>query len=289
MNRYAICVLANNMYFLERFLANYHKPPSISLILVNEDRIGDKTQEIEKLCGKYKVEATIVKATKVIKAFAKHVTDTKFLHEYTMGMNILMQWYVFRKWKEVTKLLSLDDDTLVNPGIVELFEELDCVAFKRFRLSAGPVWEKANENVKSYLEQWCKLYDREFNKLWYDGYIGSYKNSGQIFFTMEGFELPNYEASLKRFFESEYMAEKWKGRRTHTSYFFDEIFMCMQFPGYNDKLKGKAMIITANLDRHPEVIEANYRNMSKYPIVHFVVRSMKQKTYEYGIVNKFIR
>ena len=108
----AVCILANNMDFFKHQVENYL--PECDILVCNETRIGNKIDEIKTLMPK----AIIIDSQDVVKEFSK-ICDTPFLHSYTMGMNILLQWYVFKHYN-YDKVLFTEEDVLFTPDIMNI-------------------------------------------------------------------------------------------------------------------------------------------------------------------------
>ena len=273
MNDNVICVLANNMSFVEAMVANLPNDfTNYTLVTVNESRIGDKTREIREILDLFNVKDSLVIDSKdIVKQLKREVIDTTFVDEYTMGMNILMLWYVMKQFKGVERILLTDDDVIFFKGLATVFEN-DKNMFTSFRLSAGPVYELASDNRKQYMREWAELFGYTFSKEWYDEYIRCYKASGQRYIVRSQFDLDFYEESLKKFFMCEKFLERWRKRRTHTSWFFDEVFECMVFPYFNNGMNKYTNVIVSK----PEKIdESSYARMSNRPIMHNATKSHK--------------
>ena len=104
----AISVLANNLDYFRLMCNNF--PDDISdyaVVVFTETRIGDKTEELKQILRESKADKfKVIPSDMVIDKFKADVIDNAFVDEYTMGMNILMLWYLLR-YSKFEKILLL--------------------------------------------------------------------------------------------------------------------------------------------------------------------------------------
>lgn len=289
-SNYAIVVLANNMKFFKLMAQNF--PSDINdylLIVVNEQRIGDKTEQIEEIlqesiCNNYKIFGSEL----ILKKFKEEVIDNAFVDSYTMSMNILSLWFVYRFNKRIEKVLLLDDDVILRDGLADLFRNNKNV-FKYNRLSAGMSDFFAQSlNAQEILFEWFKIFDIDFTLEWWQGvYLKKYANSGQRLIVKTMFDLQEYEKKLKQFFESEIFEFAWNERRRHTSWYFDERFETFFFmETLNDDMKKYAVLV---LSRPEKLKENYYRRLKETTIIHNATNSHKKDLYNEMIERGIIR
>lgn len=280
-----IVVLVNNLEYF-KFMCD-HFPKNINdfyFVAINEQRIGDKTKEIQKIledsiCNSFKVFGSDL----ILEKFKSEVINVPFVDSYTMGMNILQIWFVFKYLKGVDKVLTLDDDVILGCGekLAGLFEEEHC-HFQHCRLSAGLVdYDKNSENAKKVYESWWKCYDITWSEEFWKEYLFKYANSGQIFIVKDEFDLERYEEQLKKFFQDETFEHFWNERRTHCSWYFDERFLTLFFfDKLNNELQRKkySKLLLNKEDKFTETSLA--KTVRSTAIVHVACNSHKKKVYE---------
>lgn len=202
----AVLVLANNMDWFKLMVANF--PTSINdfkLIVVNEVRIGDKTEEIERILKRSIVQNyEVILSSTINQKFKEDVINNEFVNDYTMSMNILSLWYVYKYMPKVEKILLLDDDVIIREGFEKIFES-EKHAFYHNRLSAGIVeFDKYSGNAKAIFEEWFRIFDIKFSLDWWQNeYLKKYANSGQRLMVMNKLDIVSYEHYLNEFFKSE--------------------------------------------------------------------------------------
>lgn len=219
MQKNAIVILANNLDLLKAQIDNLPKL-DCDYIICNETRIGNKLPEIKAMAPK---GTKFLDSKKIVKEFAK-LQDTPFLHEYTMGMNILLQWYVF-KFMKYDKVVFTEEDVILNENINKIFDEEKCLYYT-WNISAQtkPYDELVGLN-KKYVDELDKMFNIHFNSenyldIWHNAHLAS----GQRYYVRGKFNLDKYEKKLLQFYRSEVMRECWSSRRTHRSFYMDERF-----------------------------------------------------------------
>lgn len=289
--RNAICVLANNMDYFRLFIQNYPeelKTGDFILIVVNETRIGDKTKEIKRMLAESDIpNYNVFTSRKICDIFKEEVVDNDFVEDYTMSMNILSLWFIKRHSKVIQKVLLLDDDVILRPGIAQLFET-DHHLFKSNRLSAGCAdFENQSGNAKNIFNEWFKIFGVEFSQEWWkEQYLKKYANSGQRLIVLEKLDLSLYEKKLTEFFESDLFYFAWMSRNTHTSWYFDERFETFFFfDDLNDDLNASTFLV---LSRREKLTSGSVRKMLRSSIIHNATNSHKKSVYNFMIENGVI-
>lgn len=270
-NKNALCILANNMDYFKALAKNF-KPVSYDVIVCNESRIGDKTAQIKKLMP----YATIIDSKDVVKLFGKNVTNTEFLHSYTMGMKILIIWYVFKKFK-YDKVFFTDEDVFIN-NIDRIFE-YDRSVFYYFALSAGnhAGLKANNEKYQNMIKEFNKIFDiRITEKNYKEKWVGNHINAGQRLYIRKDVE--QFEFYLKRYFESDYIKYIWDNRKRPTEMMLDEWFESMYIykTGIKDNTLNKNHHVLLEISK-PEKVDFNKFNLKKWDMMHNATCSQKYK------------
>lgn len=271
MNKNAICILANNMSFFKAMVDNF--PTCIDdydLIIVNEDRIGNRTAEIRNILGHRKY--SLITATEIIYDFKNHVVDTSFVDSYTMGMNILMQWYVFRHFG-YGKVLFLDEDIILTDKIKDVFE-LEYSAFYKFKLSNFDKSYQNNHGKRlQFINAMNDVFDLQLNDINYKCVVyDNHVNGGQRLYCKSDFDFNEYEYYLARFFKNKTIEYLWDNRRSHITYFIDERFegfFAVKTGIINDDLKPYTQFEFRNpASIDAEKVAASYSAFEKKAIWH---------------------
>lgn len=274
----AICCLANNLSFLESLLKNIpDELKDVYFIIVNETRIGNKIEEINKLMLKSKIKNFKVFDSCIINKKVKdNIIDNKFVDDYTMSMNILMMWFVFKYSKKIDKCLFIDDDIILQKGIEKVFDSNESL-FCKGAFGTSDI-EKLNEKRKTFYKEMFDIFNFEFDSKKYTDYNKNKINSGQILIVRKDFNESKYDENIKKFFHSDIVYEVWKKRRTKTSYNIDEVFLTLFFyKNLNNKLKEHTFIIYSAIDK---IKENDIKNIKKSKIIHIANNSHKVPTYE---------
>ena len=293
INENGVIVLANNMRFFKLLVKNI--PETINgctLFVVNEVRIGDKTKQIEQVLMNSIIQNYVVISSQEINSkFKKDVIDNEFVQSYSMSMNILSNWYIFKYINGVQRLLFIDDDVLLRTGFQKLFEQNHNM-FKYLRLSAGGVdFYKQSKNMQSYFEQFFRIFDIKFSEqYWRQRYLKRYISSGQWYSIKSLFDVVRYQSKLKQFFLCKVFFDLWNKRKSHTSYFFDERFLMFYFQNnLNDDLKRYVYIIINGPEKFVEYKEIKRLFKHKeYAIIHNATKSRKNEIYDILIEQKLI-
>lgn len=278
-----ICILANDYYNFEQMCKNF--PQEVvddKLIIVIEDRIGTdekRIKDILSLSG-LDLDYKILKASKISQKFKEDVTDTKFVDEYTMSMNILGLWYIFKYYKKANSILAIDEDEIMFDGINSIFDGEDKHLVDTLRRAQGNVKEskkhfEMNKEIASY-------FNLEYTQEIRDKYFRWYGNGGCNLWYKNNFDLKLYEEALKLFFESKLMREIWlksrRQNRRYTAYQYDERFLTLytiKLNQQNDYMKPFARLILSKKCTEKELI-----GYCKKVLVHNCCGVGKKETYE---------
>lgn len=256
MSKNAIVILANNLKLLKAQIDNLPKL-NCDYIICNETRIGNKIQEIKAIAPK---GTQIIDSKDVVNAFAK-LQDTFFLHEYTMGMNILLLWYIF-KFTDYDKVLFTEEDVLLNEKINSIFDENECLFYTwTFSAQSKPYRELSGLN-KQYVDALDQIFGLAFNAENYqDIWLHSHISSGQRFYVRNKFDLDLYEKKLILFYKNKVIRSCWNNRKSFRSYYIDERFE--GFFAYSTKiLNNKLMPYT-----YLEISKPEKKDISKYNMI----------------------
>lgn len=214
----AIVILANDMELLKAQVDNL---PALNCdyIICNETRIGNKIDEIKKMIP----SAIIIDSADVIKEFSKLHTS-EFLNDYTMGMNILLQWYVF-KFMDYDRVLFTEEDVILNEKVNSIFNEDKCLFYCWAISASTKPYNELKSKDFNYVNALDKLFNINFTA---DNYLEIWKNahlaSGQRYYVRDKFDLQLYEQKLIAFYSNETFHNCWLNRRNHRSYYIDERF-----------------------------------------------------------------
>ena len=220
----AILMLCNNTTYLRAFINNYEQKDE-DLIIINETRIGNKIKEIKDIVKN--VRCIVLDNKDIVDIFIKDTNShNNFIDEYTMGGNILQQWYVF-KYLDYEKVIVLDDDVLIN-NINKVFE-YDTSIFYKFALSAGAKEYNLNSSIEiGKIKAFGEIFDIDINKDNYkEVWVNNHINAGQRMYIRKEFNIDLYEKYLIKFFNNNVMRFLWFKRNKPGSYYLDEWFESM--------------------------------------------------------------
>lgn len=270
MNRHALCILANNMDYFKAFADNFEQGP-YDVIVCNESRIGDKTVEIKQILP----NAIIVDSKDVVKLFAETVTDTEFLHSYTMGMKILIIWYVFKTFN-YDKVFFTDEDIFIN-NIDRIFD-YDRSVFYYFALSAGnhAGLKYNNEKYQNMIKEFNRIFDIQINEDNYkEKWVKKHINAGQRLYVRKDIG-KDYEMYLKQYIESEFIKYIWDNRKRPTELMMDEWFESMYIMkmGIEDNTLNKNHHVLLEIAK-PTKVDFNKFNLKKWDMMHNATSTQK--------------
>lgn len=276
-----ISILVNNIYFFKTLLENISNKESYMFYIINETRVKNIIPEIKNECEKYNINYKIIDSNSILKLFPY---KNEFLLDYTMGMNILNIWYIF-KYLNISSCLFIDDDVVIKNNLDNIFISKDNM-FLNQSFGLHPNFEKSYSDFqKNLFYEFFKinnvvLDDNSWNKLY-----KNYFNGGQFY--LAKIDINDYKEKLKSFFESKIIYEAWNKRKSHVGYFLDERFINLYFFNeLNNSLKNTAKLFLVNPDKHDDKYFELYRNI---PIIHICNNSHKYKTYNLLIDKKIIK
>lgn len=265
----ALCILANNMDYFKALCKNL-KQGDYDIIVCNETRIGNKVDKIKKICP----NAIIVDSEDVVKDFATNVVDTEFLHTYTMGMKILIIWYVFKNF-DYDKVFFTDEDVIIN-NIDRIFD-YDKSAFYYFSLSAGShAGLKANnEKYQKMITEFNKIFGLDVNEDNYkEMWVKKHINAGQRLYVRK--DIKQFEKYLKKYFKSDYIKYIWDNRKRPTEMMLDEWFESMYIlkTGIGTSILNKNHHVLLEI-ANPAKIDFTKFNLKKWDMMHNATSSHK--------------
>lgn len=281
-----VCMLVNNLEFFKYFL-NYSdiKNSKCKFVFFNEQRIGDKVEEMKEILEKSELDNYKVFGSDLVIDKFREVTncDSSFLHKYTMGMNILMQWFVFKflNVKENINILSLDDDIILLNDFESLFDNKSKFrkdSLRKAHLKLDRKSKKMLKIAKTMFEVFDKNFDsntaiEKMNK--------DYFNGGQFILSNNDIDIDIYEKGLVNFFNCKYFENLWNKRRSHTTYQFDERFMIALAQvnnSINDDLRYETKMLCFKTEKIKDITIRNIVKSRK--IIHICNRSGKYELYE---------
>lgn len=237
----AVCVLVTNLDWFKLMVRNY--PDEIRLrnyifIAVVETRTGTAVrEEVVEICKEGNVGYFIVvDESDIIQWYQKEKgwVINNFIEHYTMGMNILMQPFVFEKFPLMEKVLFLDDDVILSEGVKIVFERFKKSQLKYYRLSAGVSKYKDLSDIKRYTyNNMCDVTEVINKGFTYEKYISAHHiNGGQRLLCRSDFDIDLYIRSLERFFDNKLFYQNWTywkstGKNKAVAFFLDEMFETM--------------------------------------------------------------
>lgn len=303
----AIVVLANNMFLFENILRNYPEELyNYSLIVFTELRIkkaghrdgelepDEKVRIIHELIEKYglKENAKVITSETVNKKFVDDVFEVYsagevplFFEEYTMSMNILMPWFVFKYVKKIEKILMIDEDVIFNKGAHKVFEFDEC-QFHYFNLNAGGFWP-VNERQLKTITMWYDFFDiphkeKLLTEDEYKWYQKRYVNGSQMLLIKDVFDVDKFEKYLEKFFFDQYFNDLWVNRKNYVTGFIDERFIGFYATsiGVNqmsDEMKGLSKMY---IDKFEKIPEGRFKRYGNSAIIHNGSKSHKETIIE---------
>lgn len=269
----AICVLANDMILFANMINNL-PDIDVDLIVINETRIGNKINEIKEITKNIK-SCIVIDSDIIINKFKNDVINCNFVDTYTMGMNILMQWYIF-KYYDYDKVLFLDDDIVLTKNINNVFE-LNNSSFYIFTLSVGaPQYNMNTKKMKLCIDTFNDLFDLNINDENYrEKWIYTHVNGGQRLYCKSDFNLDLYTYYLKLFYTNKNIEYLWNIRTNHASFYLDERFE--GFVAYKSNIINNNLNVLTQLEfNNPDKINfEKYNALDKKAIWHIVARTKK--------------
>lgn len=284
--KYIVCVLVNNMVYFESMLKNMSKQSDkILFVFVNEQRLLDRINKITDIANKYISNFKVIGSEKVNDFCLKNLKLSEqgqhYLNVYKMGMNILPQYYLFKK-TNCKKILFLDDDVLITSDLINIFENINCCSFVRDGMTGFSV-KKDKKGNKIY---YSNDVQSELINLWNNKnpipqdilsrYVDNYFNSGTRIYVMNNSLLESYKNLLEKFFENKLLCfyfENWcKFNTDKTKGFFQDqnfenSFVC-ENDLYNFEL-GKYVRKISSLKQMPK----NPKLLLNKSIVHYNIGS----------------
>lgn len=85
----AICILCNDIERF-KFVTNNLPEEMPDLFIINDTRLGDKTEEFKSIYS----NATVIKGADIIEDFPKHENISRF----ALVLKLLIPWYMFKHY-----------------------------------------------------------------------------------------------------------------------------------------------------------------------------------------------
>lgn len=228
-NKNTIVILSNNYDLLQAQIDNL---PSNDLfnqhncdyIICIESRIGTDVDVIKSIVKDR--AAFIIDSADVVAAFANNIHKSDFLYEYTMGMNILLQWYMFTYYS-YDKVLFTEDDVILTNNVFNIFTNLNKCAFYIWKTLVVPSdhYARATKKTVQYYDEFSRIFNLHINKdnfgtIWNSTHL----SSGQRLYVRDTFDMQYYIHCLIEFFDSTIFRQKYASRKTHRYGYLDERF-----------------------------------------------------------------
>jgi hypothetical protein len=226
----AIVILANNYSLLQTQVDNLPEL-ECDYIVCAETRIGTDLEKISQILrtsvlNDQKILGTnvfILDSQDIVKEFSK-IIETSFLHNYTMGMNILLQWYM-HNYYNYEKVIFTEEDVILTPNVENIFQEDHCLFYTWGMSAQCGIYDKLSRLVREYVDEWDKLFDLKLNSENYeDIWKNTHLSSGQRMYVRGTYNIKKYTDYLVKFFNSKVFEDRWLNRRTHRTGYLDERF-----------------------------------------------------------------
>jgi hypothetical protein len=267
----ALAFLVNNTFYYETMLRNMPKQSKgIKFLIVNEIRIGDKTEEIKRISKKYGIDAEVYGSREVTEICCKFLKLTPsgkaFIRSYTMGMNILFQFFVLR-FLSYDKVFFMDDDVVLNADMGPIMDKFE-YAFMKLYFSYDFTDKEDESNYDSEFKRVARVKN---NKEWKAIHI----SGGQRIYSWDLSFLELYRNMLEWFYNNEAFSEAWENGKAgirgykQKCFYLDQNFencLIRRAKIGNDELKPYVNILLSakNLPR-------DLKQMFRKPITHYTV------------------
>jgi hypothetical protein len=205
-------------------LKNMPRQTKSDFIVITDSRVNPNIKlDVSALLYDFKIPAKVFDSKYINRFCLRHLDlnerGQQFIEEYTMGMNINVQYYLFAHPRSFyTKILYLDEDILINKDLVDIFDN-EQYAFYHYLLSAGVKCEDDFRHKK-----W-----RDFAECDFDTWIDQYINSGHRLYSFSDSFLALYKAKLEQFYNSKHFYRRWsewqhEGKGKTWAFFQDQNF-----------------------------------------------------------------
>ena len=281
--KYCVCILCNNLQFLKAMMYNMPRQnEEIVFVIGNDTRVVDLENDIKEFFKNAKRlnlnNKVIVITDKKVNKFCEDTLDmnesgNEYLYEYTMGMNINLQYYLmFNEKADFEKILFLDDDVLINRNLMDIFKKDDFL-FARENLVGGASCKGSKWN-----DIWVELSGAQDADEFYDGYI----NSGVRMYINEEKYREVYKGLLKQFFENKRLRKwfnAWKktGKNKGLAFFQDQEFENSFALKIGKRNRGMEMFCNTLHSFKEESRNVNLFYYTRKHITHYVCGSWKKE------------
>lgn len=276
MGKYAVCMLATNLYFFENMIKNLSEQNNDLLFVIALDkRVADIEHEVKKLIrqnNKHHINFKVLKDEVVTNYLFENLSLTKngmkFVKEYTMGMNINTYYYLFDKYK-FDKIFFVDDDVLINKNLDAIFA-LNDYSFQKNFMSSGK-YDEGKPNMNAWLD---------FSGLSFKTWASFNCYGGHKLYIYDKKHVKIYGDLLCKFYNNDVFRNNWEyyiatGKQKTKAWFMDQYFdnSFIHIIGKaNDNLKGYVRTILSY--KYP------IKNKNKYldcVLTHYACGKMKIK------------
>lgn len=240
----AICILCNDIKRFE-FVTRNLPDEMPDLFVVNDTRLGDKTEELKKVYP----NATFIKGSAIIDEFPKHENIFRF----ALVLKLLIPWYMFKHFG-YGKILLLDDDVFITDKVNQLIDSHDNGALLNGLLTPHGCGTDGMKN------QIIRYTAKHFGITKYEK-IGQI-NAGHILFNRETIN-DDYQDVVYKWITSEFFTGVLNAQKSWRSFFLDEVFMtffCLKNSYSHFSGRDIALIIRKYEKTDYEIIRRCFKN-----------------------------
>ena len=275
--RWCVCVLANNMRFLNVMMGSItDEMKDFVWFVVNDDRLQDLTSEIESELvnagiSRYKV----LKATEINDEFIPLVKDPESVRSYRLSMCLLFLWSIEKHFKSWDNMLYVDDDVVFTQNANKIFE-LDKCSFY-----TGDGFMKMAMKSYRYEPLVNAIMGMQDNDFTVDEFAESYISSCAFTINRSQFDFKKYETKLVEFFDNDIVFDFARRSRKATGFHTDEMFLSafVQDCGLYDGDFGKLLAFVISKD--DKIRDVTMQNLFKRKsLIHTGNNSWKSVTYD---------
>lgn len=226
-----VCILCNNLEALKITFANMPKQnKDISFIIFNDERvkdIGDEIKEfLDEVRSKIENKIKFVSAKQTNDLLIKNLnglteSGKHYIEEYTMGLNINMQYFIMKKVSGDKKVIFLDDDVIICGNLDEVFEENEVAYCGNCFSTGGKGWVNGTDE---FADEILKLANVNAKKWTTKNVSGCCR-----MLTYSNEEIKMYEKVLVEFYNSKVFRKNFSvyrntGKNKCKSFFQDQYF-----------------------------------------------------------------
>ena len=218
--KYNICILANNVEYLDVLLRNFPGIEKANFIVVNEVRYKPCYNELKEVLDKYGVQYDLIRSSTVCKFVYDRIRFSglqlteqgmQFFKSYRMGMKVLLPYYVLMRCQG--KVWLCDDDCIFLQGWETLFE---CDVPNLHKAPFVNYFRPGQD----YTDFFLKLAECD-DETWKRNYV----LNGHFMMSRKWYELDDMLDMIVEFFNSEVCQLWWEkylsGKNTGRGWFLD--------------------------------------------------------------------